>query len=140
MTSPSPPACTPPSAVLHHVTFSTIPLNHTQPEEHHVEKQSRLLVLLDRIERSKLYKTLHKYFKSNLYFGLGITLTLLQLIMSALAKILNERRVDAGANTLIIIFMIVDIYQFLESTMRMIIMRSSGAMLDGLILYIGKAC
>jgi hypothetical protein len=83
-----------------------------------------------------VYRWLHKYFKSRLYFGLGIFLTILCLILSAVAKMLNERKINAGTNTLLIIFTIVIIYEVIEAILRVLIVRSAGSFFNALILLI----
>jgi hypothetical protein len=82
---------------------------------------------------------LRKYFKSRLYFGLGITLTLLALIFSAVAKMCNERKLNTAANVMVLLFSVIIVYEDLEATTRIIVMRSYGAVFDGLILYIDLA-
>jgi hypothetical protein len=133
---------TPSSTVsLHRVTFSME--SHAAPSTDAKDQppntiKEKFQACCDQFERTRGHKFLRRYFRSNLYFAMGITLTLCQLIMSALAKILNERQVNAGANTLVIMFMIVDIYQVLECTTRIIVIHSYGSVFDGLILYTGK--
>jgi hypothetical protein len=108
----------------------------TPTKQQSTYNKSRTQLCWQKFDNNVITRGLRQYFKSRLYFGLGIFLTILALICSVIGKILNENQYYSGSNVLVVLFSIIVIYEVTEATIRIILVRSYGAIFDGILLYI----